>query len=98
MLTIIEIKQYLNIDYDDIDYQIQEYINESVMIIETSTGADLDIIKKINDIKLNQLYKTVQKLVIREEFEEKTADSKALTAKYNKLKAYYRKVVKENGY
>ena len=69
----------------------------SVIIIEASTGANLEIIKEINNEKLSRLYKTVQKLLIKEEFEEKSSDSKALTAKYLKLKAFYRKTVKEYG-
>ena len=97
IIVIPNNKEMLNIDFDDKDFILGDLINDSVIIIEASTGANLEIIKEINNEKLSRLYKTVQKLLIKEEFEEKSSDSKALTAKYLKLKAFYRKTVKEYG-
>ena len=50
MVELQEIKEMLNIDFDDKDFILGDLINDSVIIIEASTGANLEIIKEIDRI------------------------------------------------
>ena len=50
MVELQEIKEMLNIDFDDKDFILGDLINDSVIIIEASTGANLEIIKEINGL------------------------------------------------
>ena len=94
MISLLEIKSYLNVDYDDKDWQLESLIEESESTIFVSTGVDIEKVKNLADNILTSLYKTVQKMLIREEYEEKSSDSKALIAKYTKLELYYKAVNK----
>ena len=57
MLELEEAKIFLNIDYDDYDAELQEKIDESVVDIYTSTGAELDQVMKNGSTYLQKLYK-----------------------------------------
>ena len=91
MLVLEEAKIFLNIDYDDYDAELQEKIDESVVDIYTSTGAELDQVMENGSTYLQKLYKLVQKMIIRDYFEEKTTVNMALIAQYLKLEGLYRK-------
>ena len=91
MLELEEAKIFLNIDYDDYDSELQNKIDESISDIYTSTGAELDKVFENGSYYLQSLYKLVQKMIVRDYFEEKTTQNMALIAQYLKLEALYRK-------
>ena len=92
MVKLEDAKSYMMIDFDEKDNDIVNFIEEAKTIIETSTGAEAEIVYNSDDEKLMHLYDIVHKIVIKNLWDEQSTSGARLTNLYIKLRAYYRKV------
>ena len=92
MVKLEDVKSYMMIDFDEKDNDIVNFIEEAKTIIETSTGAQAEIVYNSGDEKLMHLYDIIHKIVIKNLWDEQSTSGSRLTNLYIKLRAYYRKV------
>ena len=92
MVKLEDAKSYMMIDFNEKDNDIINFIEEAKTIIETSTGAEAEIVYNSGDEKLMNLYDIVHKIVIKNLWDEQSTSGSRLTNLYIKLRAYYRKV------
>ena len=92
MVKLEDAKSYMMIDFDEKDNDIVNFIEEAKTIIETSTGAQAEIVYNSGDEKLIHLYDIIHKIVIKNLWDEQSTSGSRLTNLYIKLRAYYRKV------
>ena len=92
MVQLEDAKSYMMIDFNEKDNDIINFIEEAKTIIETSTGAQAEIVYSSGDEKLMHLYDIVHKIVIKNLWDEQSTSGSRLTNLYIKLRAYYRKV------
>lgn len=93
MVKLEDAKSYMMIDFDEKDNDIVNFIEEAKTIIETSTGAEAEIVYNSGDEKLIHLYDIIHKIVIKNLWDEQSTSGSRLTNLYIKLRAYYRKVI-----
>lgn len=93
MVKLEDAKSYMMIDFDEKDNDIVNFIEEAKTIIETSTGAQAEIVYNSGDEKLMHLYDIIHKIVIKNLWDEQSTSGSRLTNLYIKLRAYYRKVI-----
>ena len=92
MVKLEDAKSCMMIDFDEKDNDIVNFIEEAKTIIETSTGAQAEIVYNSGDEKLMHLYDIIHKIVIKNLWDEQSTSGSRLTNLYIKLRAYYRKV------
>ena len=92
MVKLEDAKSYMMIDFDEKDNDIVNFIEEAKTIIETSTGAQAEIVYNSGDEKLMHLYDIIHKIIIKNLWDEQSTSGSRLTNLYIKLRAYYRKV------
>ena len=92
MVKLEDAKSYMMIDFNEKDNDIINFIEEAKTIIETSTGAEAEIVYSSGDKKLIHLYDIIHKIVIKNLWDEQSTSGSRLTNLYIKLRAYYRKV------
>ena len=93
MVKLEDAKSYMMIDFNEKDNDIINFIEEAKTIIETSTGAESEIVYNSGDEKLIHLYDIIHKIVIKNLWDEQSTSGSRLTNLYIKLRAYYRKVI-----
>ena len=93
MVKLEDVKSYMMIDFNEKDNDIINFIEEAKTIIETSTGAEAEIVYNSGDEKLIHLYDIIHKIVIKNLSDEQSTSGSRLTNLYIKLRAYYRKVI-----
>ena len=93
MVKLEDAKSYMMIDFNEKDNDIVNFIEEAKTIIETSTGAQAEIVYNSGDEKLMHLYDIIHKIVIKNLWDEQSTSGSRLTNLYIKLRAYYRKVI-----
>lgn len=93
MVELDDVKSYCNIDFNDKDLDIINFIEEAKLIIESSTGAKAEIVYESGNEKLEHLYDIIHKIVIKNLWDEQSTSGSRLTNLYIKLRAYYRKVI-----
>ena len=93
MVKLEDAKSYMMIDFDEKDNDIVNFIEEAKTIIETSTGAQAEIVYNSGDEKLMHLYDIIHKIVIKNLWDEQSTSGSRLSNLYIKLRAYYRKVI-----
>ena len=93
MVKLEDAKSYMMIDFNEKDNDIINFIEEAKTIIETSTGAQAEIVYNSGDEKLIHLYDIIHKIVIKNLWDEQSTSGSRLTNLYIKLRAYYRKVI-----
>ena len=93
MVKLEDAKSYMMIDFNEKDNDIVNFIEEAKTIIETSTGAEAEIVYNSGDEKLIHLYDIIHKIVIKNLWDEQSTSGSRLTNLYIKLRAYYRKVI-----
>lgn len=96
MLTLIRLKAYLKIDYDDEDDDLNDLLASSVAVIADSTGVDVYRILNGNNADLQALYLLIQKKVCKRLYDEQSVSGSILAGLYLKLATSYRKAVKNN--
>ena len=92
MVKLEDAKSDRMIDFDEKDNDMVNFIEEAKTIIETSTGAQAEIVYNSGDEKLMHLYDIIHKIVIKNLWDEQSTSGSRLTNLYIKLRAYYRKV------
>ena len=92
MVKLEDAKSYMMIDFNEKDNDIVNFIEEAKTIIETSTGAQAEIVYNSGDEKLMHIYDIIHKIVIKNLWDEQSTSGSRLTNLYIKLRAYYRKV------
>ena len=92
MEKLEDAKSYMMINKKKKDNDIINFIEEAKTIIETSTGAEAEIVYNSGDEKLIHLYDIIHKIVIKNLWDEQSTSGSRLTNLYIKLRAYYRKV------
>ena len=92
MVKLEDAKSYMMIDFDEKDNDIVNFIEEAKTIIETSTGAQAEIVYNSGDEKLMHLYDIIHKIVIKNLWDEQSTSGSRLTNLYIKLRAYFREV------
>ena len=92
MVKLEDAKSYMMIDFDEKDNDIVNFIEEAKTIIETSTGAQAEIVYNSGDEKLIHLYDIIHKIVIKNLWDEQSTSGARLTNLYMKLRASDRKV------
>lgn len=95
MLTLIRLKAYLKIDYDDEDDDLNDLLASSVAVIADSTGVDVYRILNGNNADLQALYLLIQKKVCKRLYDEQSVSGSILAGLYLKLTTSYRKAVKD---
>ena len=93
MVKLEDAKSYMMIDFSEKDNDIINFIEEAKTIIETSTGAQAEIVYNSGDEKLIHLYDIIHKIVIKNLWDDQSTSGSRLTNLYIKLRAYYRKVI-----
>lgn len=96
MLTLIRLKAYLKIDYDDEDDDLNELLDSSVAVIADSTGVDVYRILNGNNQNLQSLYLLIQKKVCKRLYDEQSVSGNILAGLYLKLATAYKRAVKNN--
>lgn len=89
MEDLIELKEWLRIDYPDDDLVLSSLLTASKFIIKQSTGIALEDVQ--TDSEALELYKTVQKIIITNLYENRDGSSKispVLTGLYTQLEVY----------
>ena len=92
MVQLEDAKSYMMKEKKKKDNDIVNFIEEAKTIIETSTGAQAEIVYNSGDEKLMHLYDIIHKIVIKNLWDEQSTSGSRLTNLYIKLRAYYRKV------
>lgn len=95
MLTLIRLKAYLKIDYDDEDDDLNDLLASSVAVIADSTGVDVSRILNGNNTDLQALYLLIQKKVCKRLYDEQSVSGSILAGLYLKLATSYRRAVKD---
>ena len=95
MLTLIRLKAYLKIDYDDEDDDLIELLDSSVAVIASSTGVDVFRIINGGNTDLKALYILIQKKVCKRLYDEQSVSGSILAGLYLKLTTLYKKAVKD---
>ena len=95
MLTLIRLKAYLKIDYDDEDDDLKELLDSSVAVIASSTGVDVFRIINGANTDLKALYILIQKKVCKRLYDEQSVSGSILAGLYLKLTTLYKKAVKD---
>ena len=93
MLTLESAKSYLKIDFDDMDQDIANLIEEAEAVIFASTGILAEEVDKSNNDTLKNLYNITLKIVLKNLFDEKEINGARLRAFYLKLKPMYSRYV-----
>ena len=93
MLTLESAKSYLKIDFDDIDQDITNLIEEAEAVVFASTGILAEEVDKSNNDTLKNLYNITVKIVLKNLFDEKEINGARLRAFYLKLKPLYSRYV-----
>ena len=94
MLTLIRLKAYLKIDYDDEDDDLTELL-DSVAVIASSTGVDVFRIINGGNTDLKALYILIQKKVCKRLYDEQSVSGSILAGLYLKLTTLYKKAIKD---
>lgn len=97
MVDLNDAKSYILVDFEDRDEDINNFIEDAKSIIETSTGAIAEVVYESGDKRLEHMYDIVHKIVIKNLWDEQSTSGGRLTTLYIKLRAYYRKVINQNG-
>ena len=92
MVQLEDAKSYIMMEFREKDSDSVNFIEEAKTIIETSTGAQAEIVYNSGDEKLMHLYDIIHKIVIKNLWDEQSTSGSRLTNLYIKLRAYYRKV------
>ena len=71
MLTLESAKSYLKIDFDDMDQDIANLIEEAEAVVFASTGILAEEVEKSNNDTLRNLYNITLKIVLKNLFDEK---------------------------
>ena len=69
MLTLESAKSYLKVDFDDMDQEITNLIEESKAIIFASTGILAEEVEESNNDTLKNLYNITLKIVLKNLFD-----------------------------
>ena len=93
MLTLESAKSYLKIDFDDMDQDITNLIEEAEAVVFASTGILAEEVDKSNNDTLKNLYNITLKIVLKNLFDEKEINGARLRAFYLKLKPLYSRYV-----
>ena len=93
MLTLESAKSYLKIDFDDMDQDIANLIEEAEAVVFASTGISAEEVEKSNNDTLKNLYNITVKIVLKNLFDEKEINGARLRAFYLKLKPLYSRYV-----
>lgn len=93
MLTLESAKSYLKIDFDDMDQDIANLIEEAEAVVFASTGILAEEVDKSNNDTLKNLYNITLKIVLKNLFDEKEINGSRLRAFYLKLKPLYSRYV-----
>ena len=93
MLTLESAKSYLKIDFDDMDQDIANLIEEAEAVVFASTGILAEEVDKSNNDTLKNLYNITVKIVLKNLFDEKEINGARLRAFYLKLKHLYSRYV-----
>ena len=93
MLTLESAKSYLKIDFDDMDQDIANLIEEAEAVVFASTGILAEEVEKSNNDTLRTLYNITLKIVLKNLFDEKEINGARLRAFYLKLKPLYSRYV-----
>ena len=95
MLTLIRLKAYLKIDYDDEDDDLNDLLASSVAVIADSTGVDVYRILNGSNADLQALYLLIQKKVCKRLYDEQSVSGSILAGLYLKLTTLYKKAIKD---
>ena len=93
MLTLESAKSYLKIDFDDMDQDIANLIEEAEAVVFASTGILAEEVYKSNNDTLKNLYNITVKIVLKNLFDEKEINGARLRAFYLKLKPLYSRYI-----
>ena len=93
MLTLESAKSYLKIDFDDMDQDITNLIEEAEAVVFASTGILAEEVDKSNNDTLKNLYNITLKIVLKNLFDEKEINGARLRAFYLKLKPLYSRYI-----
>ena len=93
MLTLESAKSYLKIDFDDMDQDIANLIEEAEAVVFASTGILAEEVDISNNDTLKNLYNITLKIVLKNLFDEKEINAARLRAFYLKLKPLYSRYV-----
>ena len=93
MLTLESAKSYLKVDFNDMDQEIANLIEEAEAVVFASTGILAEEVDKSNNDTLTNLYNITLKLVLKNLFDEKEINGARLRAFYLKLKPLYSRYV-----
>ena len=93
MLTLESAKSYLKIDFNDMDQDITDLIEEAEAIVFASTGILAEKVEESNNDTLKNLYNITVKIVLKNLFDEKEINGPRLRAFYLKLKPLYSRYV-----
>lgn len=93
MLTLESAKSYLKIDFDDMDKDIANLIEEAEAVVFASTGILAEEVEESNNDTLKNLYNITLKIVLKNLFDEKEINGARLRAFYLKLKPLYSRYV-----
>ena len=93
MLTLESAKSYLKIDFDDMDQDIANLIEEAEAVVFASTGILAEEVDKSNNDTLKNLYNITVKIVLKNLFDEKEINVARLRSFYLKLKPLYSRYV-----
>ena len=93
MLTLESAKSYLKVDFDDMDQDIANLIEEAEAVVFASTGILAEEVDKSNNDTLKNLYNITVKIVLKNLFDEKEINGVRLRAFYLKLKPLYSRYV-----
>jgi len=88
-LGIEELKKWLRVDSDDDDVDtLPSLISTSKLLIKQSTGVDLSDLQEDDDVF--NLYKTLQKYIITDLYENRTGSTinQLVISLYSQLEAY----------
>lgn len=105
MITLDEIKLWLKIDFDDDDETLLALIKTSEAVIESATGVIPEFImqnenSENNNIKKNisslkELYLMIQRIIIKNLYDEKEIENKTVITFYLQLESTYKNLLKE---
>ena len=93
MLTLESAKSYLKVDFNDMDQEITNLIEEAEAVVFASTGILAEEVDKSNNDTLKNLYNITVKIVLKNLFDEKEINGARLRAFYLKLKPLYSRYV-----
>ena len=93
MLTLESAKSYFKVDFDDMDQDIANLIEEAEAVVFASTGILAEEVDKSNNDTLKNLYNITVKIVLKNLFDEKEINGARLRAFYLKLKPLYSRYV-----